>query len=278
MLTIQPNFRQATNRNISFKQGYYSINSAEDSNFCEKTLFYENQAKEFGQMSKDKKTPDFLKKTFKGCQIAAEGLFDGWLVMWGTSKGSKFIKNGILTSANSNVAKEFKTILKPVTKGLQSARNSVAEAIAEGAKRFKNSEFLNKMNNNAVGRQIVKVFELIGSGVKLAATAIKSGYNAIASHFKGKSASEVFDKTAKATGTTLGVGAGIAGVYNAATRPDEKTANKKNSQNYDNDNDYSNYEEYQHDYGNDDDRDIADNNTDLEKEYLEELENMEYGE
>ena len=65
MLTIQPNFRQATNRNISFKQGYYSINSAEDSNFCEKTLFYENQAKEFGQMSKDKKTPDFLKKTFK---------------------------------------------------------------------------------------------------------------------------------------------------------------------------------------------------------------------
>ena len=37
------------------------------------------------------------------------------------------------------------------------------------------------------------------------------------------------------------------------------------------------YRTYQHDYGNDD-RDIADNNTDLEKEYLEELENMEYGE
>lgn len=249
MLTIQPNFTHRSNRVLSFKSGY-SVNSEEDKKYKSKTDFYEQQTNEFDEMINDKQTPDYMKKIFKGFKVLSEALFEGWLVMWGASKGSKFVKDGVIQGANSKFTKELKNIMKPITKGLQTAKSVIGKSITEGVERFKNSEFLQKINNNFIGKQVVKVFELIGKGFNVVGKAIKAGYNAIAKPFKGKTTSEIYDKAAKATGTTLGVGAGAAGAYNAATRPDGKeNATKDNN-----------------------------NDADIHKEYQEEVERLEEGE
>ena len=232
MLTIQPNFTPHSNKALTFKSGY-TVNTAEDRKFQEKTQFYEEQANEFDSMIKDNKTPDYMKKVFKTFKVVSEALFEGWLVMWGASKGSKFVKDGVIKGANSKFTKELKEIFKPISKGLKTARTTFAKSINEGADKFKNSEFLKKMNENFIGKQIVKVFEFIGKGFAAVGKVIKSGYDKVASHFKGKSASEIYDKAAKATGRTLGVGAGAAGAYDAATRPDgKKQAESKNETDY----------------------------------------------
>lgn len=242
MLTIQPNFTQHSNKALTFKSGY-SVNTDEDRKFQEKTQFYEDQANEFDSMIKDKKTPDYMKKIFKTFKVLSEALFEGWLVMWGASKGSKFVKDGVIKGANSKFTKEVKEILKPITKGFKNAKASFIDAITEGSKRFKESEFLKKINNNAIGKQVVKFFELIGKGFTAVGKTIKTGYNAVASHFKGKSASEIYDKAAKVTGRTLGIGAGAAGAYDAATRPDgNNKINKDFDRNYDPDEEFENYD------------------------------------
>ena len=56
---------------------------------------------------------------------------------------------------------------------------------------------------------------------------IKAVVNFITKPFKGAKVSEVYDKATKATATTLGVGAGAAGAYNATAKVNEKKINVK---------------------------------------------------
>ncbi len=268
MLTVQPNFTPRSNKVLSFKSGY-TVNSEEDKKFQSKTAFYEQQAQEFDEMIQNKQTPDYMKKIFKGFKVVSEALFEGWLVMWGASKGSKFAKEGIIKGANSKFGQEFKNILKPISKGFVSAKSAIGKSISEGADRFKNSEFLKKMNNNEFGKQVIKVFELIGKGISTVGKAIKAGFEVITKPFKGKSASEIYDKTAKATGTTLGVGAGAAGAYNAATRPDDTKAAQKTREADDIYNDLDDSEDYQYNYDSDN------GEVNLDKEFQEVIEDME---
>lgn len=270
MLTIQPNFTTHSNNRLSFKSGY-SVDTEEDKKFQEKTRFYEDQTQDFDNMINDTKTPEYMKKVFQGFKVASAGLFEGWLVMWGASKGSRFIKNGVLKGLNSKVVKEFKEIIKPLSKGLQSARKTISTAITDGATQFKNSEFLKKVNDNFIGKQIVNVFKFIGKSIAAVGSMVKSGYNAIASHFKGKSASEIYDKAAKVTGTTLGVGAGAAGAYTATLKPEKPETN--NNINNEVDNDYY-YTDEPVDYK----PNRSSRNVDLDREYQEEMEKLEAGE
>ena len=83
-----------------------------------------------------------------------------------------------------------------------------------------------KMNNNSVGKYVVKAFEYIGKALKYVGGLFKQGFEAIAKPFKGKTGEELYDKAAKMTSNTMGVGAGAAGAYDAATKDSKKTDRK----------------------------------------------------
>lgn len=78
------------------------------------------------------------------------------------------------------------------------------------------------MNNHSVGKYVVKAFEYIGKAFKFVGGLFKKGFEAIAKPFKGKTGEELYDKAAKVTSNTMGVGAGAAGAYDAATKDSKR--------------------------------------------------------
>ena len=64
----------------------------------------------------------------------------------------------------------------------------------------------------------------------LSADCLKKVFEAIAKPFKGKTGEELYDKAAKVTSNTMGVGAGAAGAYDAATKDSKKTVNPETTE------------------------------------------------
>lgn len=239
MLTIQPKITQYSNTpKIAFKSSNADavINrlTDEENKFYEgKTKHYEKQVQDFDNLINDTHTPNTLKKALKVFKIISEGLLEGWAVAWGASKGAKIMKSSAIAGANSKVAKGTQKILTPLFERIKNGGSKLFEKISKGVDNIKASKaytkigekisaITEKMNNNKVGRIILKGFEYIGKAFKYAGNLIFKGFKKVFQPFKGMKAEEVYDKAAKVTSNTMGVGAGAAGAYNAATKDSRK--------------------------------------------------------
>lgn len=238
MLTVQPKFTNYTApKAISFKSNDedYVGGAKGEEYYKEKVDFYKKQAAEFERMSEDSTNPDSLKKMMKGFRVASEALLEGWAVAWGASKGSKILKASVISGSKTKFIKGVKNILRPIYKGMKSSGKKITETYTKTAERIKTSKFAEKFNNfvegmrkNPVGKYIVKGFEYVVKAFKYVGKMIKAGAKKLIEPLKGKTKSEIYDKTTKVASNTLGVGAGVAGAYNAATGADKRQADATN--------------------------------------------------
>ncbi len=233
MLSIQPKFTQyATAKQTAFGMRNPQ-ETPEDRYFEDKTNYYKEQSQAFDEALLNEHTPDVMKKVIKGFKVVSEGLLEGWAVAWGASKGLKIIKGTTIKGLNSKFAKHTKDILKPVGEGLKKAGSTIKTKFGNLIDNFKASNFATKtvenftsateaMRNNAVGKYVVMTFEGIGKGFNYVGGLIKNGANKVITPLKEMSAGEIYDKAAKATSATFGVGAGAAGAYNATMKPEDR--------------------------------------------------------
>lgn len=225
MLTIQPNITNySRTRVLSFKADSGAnaddIAAKEDAFYKDRVDTYKEQLKKLDESLSDDKTPDIVKKTAKPFRIVSEALLEGWAVAWGASKGSRVIKSSVVKTIEKEGVKVAET-LTPFGEKIQKYGSKVFKTIGKGIERLKNTSFaqktgekfsklFEKMRENSIGKYIVKTFEAVGKFVT----------NKIITPLKGVKVSEMYDKTAKVASNTLGVGAGVAGAYNAASKPE----------------------------------------------------------
>lgn len=230
MLTIQPRITHYSNtRNIAFRgneKPEAEELTAEERLYRMKRNRYEKQVAQLDNLIQDKQTNNYLKKILKACKVVSEGLLEGWAVAWGAHKGAKIVKPSIIAKGAESKTYKF---LRPVLNG----GKKLGEALSKGIDNIKASKLYTgaaeklaviteKMNNHSVGKYVVKAFEYIGKAFKFVGGLFKKGYEAIAKPFKGKTGEELYDKAAKVTSNTMGVGAGTAGAYDAATKDSRK--------------------------------------------------------
>ena len=228
MLTVQPNFTNYSKPAVSFRAKDAQLDENE-SYFKSKVDYYKQQAKEFEKLAQDQDTPKGFKKAMNVFKIVSEALLEGWAVAWGASKGCKILKSSFLKGADSKFVKHAKEVLKPLKAGLKDSGKKVGELFSSVVDKVKTSKFadkftkfVDKMRENKVGKYVVQGFEYVGKAFKYIGSLIKSGFEKLAKPLREKPAGEIYDKAAKATSTTLGVGAGAAGAYNAATNADQR--------------------------------------------------------
>lgn len=239
MLTVQPKFTQYTQlhkNNTSFK-GVEDCEIPNDAYYKSQSDYYENQIKEFDSLIEDEHTPNSFKKVLKGFKVVSEGLLEGCAVAWGASKGAKVIKSSTMKGINSNFAKKSVEILKPIAEGFKTTGSKFAKTFGEKVAKLKTSKFatklstlVEKMENNKVGKYVVKSFKAIGKALKWCATKVGKFASGIKNKVKSMNGSQVYDKAANVTSKTLGAGAGVAGAYNAAIRPDKNNGITYNQQ------------------------------------------------
>lgn len=238
MLTIQPKFTPYSQNNLTFKSSDIAI--LNDVEYENKVKYYENQTKEFDNLIEDKHTPDALKKVLAGSKIVSEGLLEGWAVAWGASKGAKVMKSSFMKGINSKFAKKVGELSKPIATGIKNGASRLWKAVSNVIDNIKVSEFMTNMtkrfsairetlNNNAFGKYIVQAFDQIGKGLKWTKTKIATAYNNITTTAKNLKGDEVYDKISNVASKTLGVGAGAAGAYNAATKASDRAEAKANA-------------------------------------------------
>ena len=236
MLTIKPKFTNYSNtRQIAFRG---EAPSNEDKIYEEKQKHYAKQVEELDKLIQDKHTNNTLKKVLKGSKVVSEGLLEGWAVAWGAHKGAKIVKPSILVKGSDS--KLYK-VLSPMFSGIKKGGAKFIEVLSKGVDNVKASKLYTgateklaaiteKMNNHSIGKYVVKAFEYIGTAFKFVCGLLKKGFEAIAKPFKGKTGEELYDKAAKVTSNTMGVGAGAAGAYDAATKDSKKTVNPETTE------------------------------------------------
>ena len=219
MLTIQPKL-------TNYQAPVFKASSDEDSYYREKIANYKNKQKEFDELlDENAKAPKAFKAAIKGFKVISEVLLQGWALAWGTKKGAKVVKSSILSGINSNTVPKAKNFVQPAIDLIEKGFKYTKEFFSTKIQKIKTSEFatnlngkitniIEKMNNNPIGKYIVKGFEYIGKGFKYIGNLIKQGYEWFTKPFKGKTAEEVYDKAASVTASTLGVGAGATALYN----------------------------------------------------------------
>ena len=220
MLTIHPNFTNYVKPAVSFKAGEYD---ATDEYYQKKVNYYKQQAKDFEKLAQDAEAPKGLSTMMKIFQVASQALLEGWAVAWGASKGSKILKSSFIKGANSKFSKNTKEVLKPIGEGAKNSWKKITEIFGAKAEKVKNSKFAQKLNsgieklkNNKYGKYLVQGFEYVKDAFKYVGSWISQGFKKVTEPLKNKPAEEIYDKAAKVTSTTLGVGAGAAGAYDAA--------------------------------------------------------------
>lgn len=226
MLTIQPKITSYSRPVVTFKAGY---DESGDDFYKSKIDYYKKQAAEFDELANNNDSPGGFRKVMKFFAVVAGALLEGWAVAWGASKGAKILKGGIKRGVHSNFAKQTKEVLKPIYNGIKASSKKAVEKGTEIIEKIKTSklankltEFIGKMKENKVGKYVVKAFEYVGKAFKYVGSLIGKAAKKVAEPFKGKPAGEIYDKGAKAASVTLGVGAGAAGAYNAATNAQER--------------------------------------------------------
>ena len=231
MLTVQPKFTNQSSYKTSFKGDSDFIN---ESKYNEKKSYYENKKSEFDKIINDEYVPEGMKKGAKVFKIASEGILEGWAVTWAAAKGGKFLKAGYLKAASSKFTKRATEMLKPLGKGLKKSSRNIKISLLNGLDKIKTSKLLTKttsffnkaeetLNKTKLGQVVVATVKGIGKALKAVGKAISSITHKIAEPFK----KVTYDKAAKATASTLGVGSGIAGAYSAARKETNDTASNK---------------------------------------------------
>lgn len=252
MLSVQPKFTQyAAAKQPAFKGLSNPQETPEDRFFEEKTNYYKDQTRAFDEALLNEHTPDAMKKVIKGFKVVSEALLEGWAVAWGASKGMKIIKSTTIKGLNSSFAKHTEDILKPVGEGLKNAGKTFKTKFGNFITNIKTSDFATKtaerftnmtesMRNNTVGKYVVSGFEAIGKVLKYIGNLAKQGADKVISPLKEMKAGEIYDKAAKVTSTTFGIGAGAAGAYNATMKPEDRKADDDTNVKYNDEDDFDN--------------------------------------
>ena len=218
MLTIQPRFTQQASRAIPFRGNEEYLN---EETYNQKKSYYQRQKEGFEEILNDEYVPDGMKKGAKVCKIASEGILEGWAVTWAATKGGKFLKSTFVKALNSKFAKWTAEMLSPVGKGLKTSAQKLMESLSNKTTNIKQSKFVNKLlenlNKTKAGQLVLNAAKTVGKGLKTALTFVKNLGQKIISPLKDLT----YDKAAKATARTLGVGSGLAGAYSAARTPND---------------------------------------------------------
>lgn len=234
MLTIQPTgITQNSSKVLAFKG---EDNLLDEETYNKKRSFYNNQKDECDEILNDQYVPEGMKKGVKICKIASEGILEGWAVTWAAAKGAKIAKSSVVKALNSKVAKGAGEIFKPLGKGIKEAGKNLRASILKGFNNFKESKFITniskqltkletKLDKSSAGKVVVNIVKGIGKGFKAVGNGISTLAHKIAQPFKKLT----YEKATKAGSTTLGVGSGIAGAYNAAREPEKN--NEKTERN-----------------------------------------------
>lgn len=233
MLTIQPKFTtQAYNAGkIPFKGEGFSVETTEDKLYDEKTKYYEKQKNEFEKLKKDVNASGTFKTILSGFSTISSALFEGWMVAWGASKGAKFLKGSVINGVNSKVAKGASEAAAPVLKGVGKFFSKIGTKVSELVGKVKTSplatkisekltKVAEKMDNTKLGKPVMTALRAVGKAIKAVMKFIAKPFEKLAAKLKGADISSTYDKVAKTTSTTLGVGAGTAEVYNKVMHPE----------------------------------------------------------
>ena len=233
MLTVQPKFTNYSNNTIDFRAKEIEIDAIKDKKrddfFQEKVDYYKDQAKEFDKMSKDTNTPTTFRKAMKALRIVSEALLEGWAVAWGASKASKMLKSSAMKSFNSNFGKQVSKTFTSIGGGIKSSAKKFSNLIKNGIKSIDESEFVNSMRKNSVGKYVVKAFEYISEAFKFVGSMIAQGAKKVTKPFKEKPSGEIYDKITKGVSATCGVGAGVASAYSSTIPEDKKNRINNNT-------------------------------------------------
>lgn len=240
MLTIQPNFTTQHTNKIPFRgkeDPVFKVETPEDEFYNKQTSFYEKQKQEFEDLLDDERTPKFLKKLGKAFKIGSEVLFQGWLVAWGASKGAKFVKSSVISGVNSNAAKSAMKTAGKFTDSIKNAAGFLFEKAGKAVSDIKSTQtymnfaqkfenLVKRLDENKYGHYVMAAFGTIGSGIKKAVGIIKEPfvkhYVKLSEKMKNTDFGTVYDKTAKAASTTLGVGAGATCAYDEIVHPEKQ--------------------------------------------------------
>ncbi|MBD5402643.1 hypothetical protein HDR58_07585 [bacterium] len=226
MLTIQPNFTQYSAKNTTFR----GVATLDEKTYNEQRAFYERQKQEFEDLINDDHIPESGKKIMNLFKIVSEGVLEGWAVLWGATKGAKAIKSFAGKIANGKAAKWATEVLKPITKGVSDTGSKIAESVKnkitdiQASKTMttisdKFTEIISKIDDNKIGHSILETFRYVNKKLN---PFNKDTLKKITEPLKNTT----YDGVAKATATTLGVGSGLAGAYNAARKVETKNSYK----------------------------------------------------
>ena len=218
MLTIQPRFTQQASRTVQFRGNEEYLN---EETYNQKKSYYQRQKEGFEEILNDENVPAEMKKGAKVFKIASEGILEGWAVTWAATKGGNILKSSFIKAANSKFAKWAAEMLSPVGKGLKTSAQKLMESLSNKTTNIKQSKFVNKLlenlNKTKAGQFVLNAAKTVGKGLKTALTFVKNLGQKIISPLKDLT----YDKAAKATARTLGVGSGLAGAYSAARTPND---------------------------------------------------------
>lgn len=193
MLAIQPTgISQTASKYQNFKGESYAL---DDETYSNKRRYYESQRDECDELIEDKYLPRSVKNAVKVGKVVAEGSLEGWAVAWAATKGAKFSKTMVVKILNN---KMIKNLASKVGDLGSLAKVKSAPLLKDlGAKYTK---LLDKLGQDKYGKYLA-------NGIKGA----EKITNKIGTTLKGFT----YDKATKITATTLGVGSGLAGAYNA---------------------------------------------------------------
>lgn len=218
MLTIQPRFTQQASRTVPFRGNEEYLN---EETYNQKKSYYQRQKEGFEEILNDENVPAGMKKGAKIFKVVSEGILEGWAVTWAATKGGKILKSTFVKALNSKFAKWTAEMLSPVGKGLKTSAQKFMESLSNKTTDLKQSKLVNKLlenlNKTKAGQFVLNAAKTVGKGLKTALTFVKNLGQKIISPLKDLT----YDKAAKATARTLGVGSGLAGAYSAARTPND---------------------------------------------------------
>lgn len=215
MLTIQPNFTNYSSKPV-FKGDAFAL---DEQGYKKEKDYYKKKSEEFDRIMNDDYLPKTAKKGAKIFKIVSEGILKGMAVAWGASVSASMLKK----LKTDKLSKWFNKVAQPAAEKLKSVGQLLGEKVSQGYKAFTKTDFaknienkftnlVERLNKNEIGQYVLKGAKYLKKGIVWGANVIRKGIKAIVKPFKDLT----YDKAAKTVSTTLGVGSGLAGAYEAA--------------------------------------------------------------
>lgn len=202
MLSIQPNqISQTASKYQTFKGSSCVL---DEETYANRRSYYENQKHECDELLEDQYLPKGFKNAVKVGKVVSEGILEGWAVAWAATKGAKFSKNIGLKVIDSKFAKNIAKMFGNLAEFVKVKSSPLTKKLGENFETV-----INKLDTNKYGKYVVKGLKAINNGFK----AVKAVVTTVLEKLGVKNFT--YEKATKATATTLGVGSGLAGAYNA---------------------------------------------------------------